>query len=42
MAEDTNRDSSYSLIASATQHPVGFERQARSFSRPDPHVGQIV
>ena len=34
MAEDTDSDSSYSLIASATQHPVGFERQARSSAAP--------
>ena len=34
MAEDTNSNSSYSLIASATQHPAGFERQARSSAVP--------
>ena len=34
MAANTNSDSSYSLIASATQHPVGFERQARSSAAP--------
>jgi PAS domain S-box-containing protein len=34
MAEDTNSDSSYSLIASATRHPVGFECLARSAAGP--------
>jgi PAS domain S-box-containing protein len=34
MAEDTNSDSSYSLIASATRRPVGFECLARPSAAP--------
>jgi hypothetical protein len=34
MAEDTNSDSSYDLIASATRDPVGLECRTRSSAAP--------